>query len=147
GNMYGSSGVFARSEVGQLVVGLLVLGTTAVVSPPLQAQKLLATIPLPGKQHVIRGVAFSPDGHTLAVRTQLLLKAATVAFYNVEARKRLGHIVPGGAGIPAGVLAFTSDSKTLITSSDIPDKTVASNVPAKRKWLIEVWDLKTRKRL
>src|SRR5436190_13030688 len=114
--------VMGGAVAGRLVAGFFAFGALVAASPSLQAQKLLATIPLASRQHSIRGLAFSPDGHTLAVHINPSPKGDEIALYDVETRRRLGHIKMQPSMRHYGVLAFTSDSKTLVTSSELSVK-------------------------
>jgi WD40 repeat protein len=81
-----------------------------------------------GNGNAVGGVAFSPDGHTLAFGSA----DGTVVLWDVRARRRLGQPLAGHL-VPVFAVAFSRDGQML--ASGFRDGTVV------------VWDVRNRRRL
>lgn len=108
------------------------------------AQKQVATIPL-GMNKFLYGLAFSPDGGTLAV------KVGELRLYDTATRRLVATFRSPDVDLSrvfSGMLAFTPDGKHLIVSGDAASYKGGKklNIP-KGTIRVEVWDIKTRKRL
>jgi len=108
-------------------------GGGGVVLWDVAARKRLVDDPLPVKESFVEGVAFSPDGKTIAAGYGHTGGAGGVVLWDVAARKRLADdplVLKEGS---ATVVAFSPDGKTVAAGYDGGG--------------VVLWDVATRKRL
>ena len=134
-----------RATTLALIVALVCAGSAG-------AQKHLVTFKLrKNNRDDVTALAFSPDGLTLAARINRGWpsdgKLWGIALYDVESKKQVGTI-KGGFGY--GFIAFSNDSRSLVVSTQLKKREVVGpkNQAGEREYdLVEVFDVKTRKRL
>jgi len=114
-------------------------GVGGVVLWDVAARKRLADDPLPVKEgHVVAGVAFSPDGKTIAAGFGHGV-AGGVVLWDVSARRRLADDpVPVKEGNVTGV-AFSPDGKTIAAGYGVLGDRIVGGVV--------LWDVAARRRL
>ena len=115
-------------------------GGGGVVLWDVAARKRLADDPLPVKDGDVSGVAFSPDGKTIAAGYRFVVGVGGVVLWDVAARKRLADDpLPVKEGYVSGV-AFSPDGKTIAAG-------YGGGVGGVGVGGVVLWDVAARKRL